>query len=74
MSKIIIEYKPNISAIGMNIIENNFPASMEAIDGTTKQYDLEMLMTDIGDTLPIEDRSFLQALLDEEASVNYIEL
>ena len=74
MSRILVEYKPDISAIGVNVIENNFPASMEAIDGSTKQYDLETLMADIGDILPIEDRSLLQAMLDEEPPVEYIEL
>ena len=74
MSRILVEYKPDISAIGVNVIENNFPASMEAIDGSSKQYDLEILMTDIGDILPIEDKQLLQAMLDEEPPVEYIEL
>ena len=74
MSRILVEYKPNLTAIGINIIENNFPASMEAIDGSSKQYDLEILMADIGDTLPLEDKWLLKGLLDEEVPVNYIEL
>jgi len=74
MSRILVEYKPNLTAIGINIIENNFPASMEAIDGSSKQYDLEILMADIGDTLPLEDKWLLKELLDEEVPVNYIEL
>jgi len=74
MSRILVEYMPNLTAIGINIIENNFSASMEAVDGSSKQYDLEILMADIGDTLPLEDKWLLKELLDEEVPVNYIEL
>jgi hypothetical protein len=72
MSRIHIEYMPELSEVGMEYIQNNFSASMEAVDGSTKQYDLCILISDIGGELPIEDLDILKGLL--ENGVDYIEI
>jgi hypothetical protein len=72
MSKIIIEYMPELSEVGTEYIQNNFSASMEAVDGSTKQYDLPILIADVGDQLPTEDLTLLKGLL--EGGVDYIEI
>ena len=72
MSKVIIEYMPELSENGAEYIENNFSVSMEAVDGSTKQYDLPILIADIGDQLPTEDLTLLKGLLED--GVDYIEI
>jgi len=72
MSRIHVEYMPEISETGAVYIENNLSASMEAVDGSTKQYDLCILISDIGGELPIEDLDILKGLLEE--GVDYIEI
>ena len=72
MSKVIIEYMPELSENGAEYIENNFSVSMEAVDGSTKQYDLPILIADVGDQLPTEDLVILKGLLED--GVDYIEI
>jgi len=72
MSKVIIEYMPELSENGAEYIENNLSASMEAVDGSTKQYDLPILIADVGDQLPTEDLTLLKGLLED--GVDYIEI
>tara|TARA_R110000868_G_scaffold5681_4_gene33599 strand:+ start:551 stop:769 length:219 start_codon:yes stop_codon:yes gene_type:complete len=72
MSRIHIDYMPEISENGAEYIENNFSASMEAVDGSTKQYDLPILIADIGGELPTEDLAILNKLLED--GVDYIEI
>ena len=63
---------PLLSETAAEYIENYITASMEAIDGSSKQYELPIILSDVGEKLPKEDRVLLEGLLEE--GVDYIEI
>ncbi len=74
MSRVIVEYAPNITKESRNIIDENVTFSMEAYDGSSKQYELSSVFDRLNDgtiTVIESDLQELKKLLDE--GVNYIE-
>ena len=74
MSRILVEYAPNISRETKNIISEDVWHSMEAVDGSSKQYELSSVFDRLNDgtmTVIESDLQELKKLLDE--GVNYIE-
>ena len=74
MSRILVEYAPNITKESRNIIDENVTHSMEAYDGSSKQYNLSSVINRMEDgTIKLieSDLKVLTELLYE--GVGYIE-
>lgn len=74
MSRILIEYLPPISEKGMEIIQENISPSMTSSDGESNQYDLDIVLKDIGHELPHNDQEYLGGIHNEDVPVEYIEM
>lgn len=74
MSRILVEYAPNITIESRNLIDENVTHSMESYDGSSKQYNLSSIINRMEDgtiTLIKSDLQELKKLLYE--GVGYIE-
>lgn len=71
MSRIIIEYNPNLSAIGTKTIEETITPSMTSNDGSSNQYDIDMVAESLEENNLIDDLSLINQFREE--GVHYIE-
>ena len=71
MSRIIIEYNPNLTVIAQHTIEKFITPSMTSNDGSSNQYDIDMVAETLEENKLIEDLSLVNQLREE--NVNYIE-
>jgi len=74
MSRILVEYAPNITIESRNLIDENVTHSMESYYGSSKQYNLSSIINRMEDgtiTLIKSDLQELKKLLYE--GVGYIE-
>lgn len=72
MSRIIIEYNPNLSAIGSKAIEDAITPSMTSNDSSSNQYDIDMVAECLEENNLIDDLSTINQLREE--GVHYIEM
>lgn len=72
MSRILIEYNPNLSAIGNKTIEDNITPSMSSNDSSSHQYDIDMVAECLEENNLIDDLSTINQLREE--GVHYIEM
>ena len=72
MNRILIEYNPNLSAIGTKTIENAITPSMSSNDGSSHQYDIDMVAECLKENNLIDDLSTIDKLREE--GVHYIEM
>ena len=70
MSRIIVEYDPNITEKGKSEIKELVNPSMISADGSTDQYHLDYILEEVVFTNPA-DKFVLEVLLDD--NVSYIE-
>ena len=71
MSRIIIEYNPNLTAIAQQTIENFVTPSMTSNDESSNQYDIDMVAETLEENKLIKDLSLVNQLREE--NVNYVE-
>ena len=71
MSRIIIEYNPNLTAIAQQTIEEFVTPSMTSNDDSSNQYDIDMVAETLEENKLIKDLSLINQLREE--NVNYIE-
>ena len=71
MSRIIIEYNPNLTVIAQRTIEKFVTPSMTSNDESSSQYDIDMVAETLEENKLIEDLSLVNQLREE--NVNYIE-
>ena len=74
MSRILVEYAPNITIESRNLIDENVTHSMDSYNGSSKQYNLSSIINRMEDgtiTLIESDLQELKKLLYE--GVGYIE-
>lgn len=71
MSRIIIEYNPNLTAIAQQTIEEFVTPSMTSNDDSSNQYDIDMVAETLEENKLIKDLSLVNQLREE--NVNYIE-
>jgi hypothetical protein len=71
MSRIIIEYNPNLTAIAQQTIEKFVTPSMTSNDESSNQYDIDMVAETLKENKLIKDLSLVNQLREE--NVNYIE-
>ena len=71
MSRIIIEYNPNLTAIAQQTIEKFVTPSMTSNDESSKQYDIDMVAETLEENKLIKDLSRVNQLREE--NVNYVE-
>lgn len=72
MSRIIIEYCPNLSEKANKLIKNNIVPSMESLDGSTNQYEISIIREELNEYSLHEDVKLVDKLIDED--VAFIEL
>jgi|688.fasta_scaffold929291_2 hypothetical protein len=71
MSRIIIEYNPNLTAIAQQTIEKFVTPSMTSNDESSNQYDIDMVAETLEENKLIKDLSLVNQLREE--NVNYVE-
>jgi hypothetical protein len=71
MSRIIVEYGPDLSGEAKELIRNNITPSMTSNDGDSNQYLIDFVFFDLFRELSVEDKIILQALSAD--NVEYIE-
>jgi hypothetical protein len=71
MGRIIVEYNPNLSAIGVKTIEEVITPSMTSNDGSSNQYDIDMVAESLEENNLIDDLSLINQFREE--GVHYIE-
>lgn len=71
MGRIIVEYNPNLSAIGIKTIEEFITPSMTSNDGSSNQYDIDMVAESLEENNLIDDLSLINQFREE--GVHYIE-
>ena len=71
MSRIIIEYNPNLTAIAIHTIEKFVTPSMTSNDESSNQYDIDMVAETLEENKLIKDLSLINQLREE--NVNYVE-
>lgn len=71
MSRILIEYCPEISEEAMKCIACDVTPSMSSNDGDSHQYDIDMVAECLEENNLIDDLSTVNQLREE--NVNYIE-
>lgn len=72
MSRIIVEYDPDLSGEAKELIRNNITPSMTSNDGDTSQYNIDFVLANLFRELPVEDKIIIQALSAD--NVEYLEL
>lgn len=71
-----VVYEPNLSTVTRSYIRDTMTPSMTSQDGTSNQYELDFVLTQIEDDkaeIPQDDLQHLRDLLCGE-DVNYIEI
>jgi hypothetical protein len=68
MSRIIVEYNPELSKESQKLIRDKVTPSMVSLDETSCQYDITMVLDEIED---MADIILVRVLIEE--GVNYIE-
>jgi hypothetical protein len=76
MSRIIVEYNPDLSGEAKELIRNNITPSMssndgDSHDGDSHQYNIDFVLADLFRELPVEDKIIIQALSAD--NVEYLE-
>lgn len=71
MSRILIEYDPDLSDEAKNIIRDAVSPSMISSDGDSHQYNVDFIVAGAFEKLPEEDKVLLQTLVAD--NVEYIE-
>ena len=71
MSRILIEYNPTLTAIGQKAIEDNITPSMTSNDGSSNQYEIDMVAECLKANKLIGDLTEIDKLRGE--GVSYIE-
>ena len=71
MSRIIVEYEPDLSGEAKELIRNNITPSMTSNDGDSSQYNIDFVLADLFRELPVEDKIIIQALSAD--NVEYLE-
>lgn len=71
MSRIIVEYDPDLSGEAKELIRNNITPSMTSNDGDSSQYNIDFVLADLFRELPVEDKIIIQALSAD--NVEYLE-
>ena len=71
MSRIIVEYDPDLSGEAKELIRNNITPSMTSNDGESSQYNIDFVLADLFRELPVEDKIIIQALSAD--NVEYLE-
>ena len=71
MSRIIVEYDPDLSGEAKELIRNNITPSMTSNDGDSSQYNIDFVLADLFRELPVEDKIVIQALSAD--NVEYLE-
>jgi hypothetical protein len=71
MSRIIVEYNPDLSGEAKELIRNNITPSMTSNDGDSSQYNIDFVLADLFRELPVEDKIIIQALSAD--NVEYLE-
>jgi hypothetical protein len=71
MSRIIVEYNPDLSGEAKKLIRNNCTPSMTSNDGDSSQYNIHFILADLFRELPVEDKIVIQALSAD--NVEYLE-
>ena len=57
MSRIIVEYDPDLSGEAKELIRNNITPSMTSNDGDSSQYNINFVLADLFRELPVEDEN-----------------
>lgn len=71
MSRIIVEYNPNLSAIGARAIEDNVTPSMSSIDGSSNQYEISIVRECLIESNLTSDLTLVEHLIND--GVDFIE-
>lgn len=71
MSRIIVEYNPDLSGKAKELIRKKISPSMTSNDGDSSQYLIDFVFCDLFRELSVEDKIILQALTAD--NVEYIE-
>ena len=71
MSRIIIEYNPQLSVITQKLIEANITPSMSSNDESSHQYDIDMVAELLEENNRIDDLTIINQYREDD--VNYIE-
>lgn len=71
MSRIIVEYDPDLSGEAKELIRNNITPSMTSNDGDSNQYNIDFVLAYLFRELPVEDKIIIQSLSAD--NVEYLE-
>jgi len=71
MSRIIVEYNPDLSGEAKELIRNKCTPSMTSNDGDSNQYNIDYILAYLFRKLPVEDKIIIQALSAD--NVEYLE-
>jgi hypothetical protein len=71
MSRIIVEYEPDLSGKAKELIKNKCTPSMTSNDGDSNQYNIDYILAYLFRELSVEDKIVIQALSAD--NVEYLE-